>query len=675
MLKNVSYPTRASWVWVAAFFCSIPWINSFDTLWLALTITLMISATLISDLGGIKSRTWTIPLSSVLIVFGLFWLNIARSVFTTDVPFIAWGYFFFFSCFPLTVLFFLVGGDADARLREGFKGILAVMVILGMYALFQYFFQHDHLMYGRVRLPMADPNALSAIFSYGIFAALGLLILNIGSSRQAVILKYTFLGLCFAGLLASGSRGAMLALGVFGGLFVLMTWRLWFGESKRKTFILGGMILALLVASTLTAPTKVVGFYNLLKLSLTGQISMFNERFHIWNSTIKIIHEHFWSGTGIGTFFLYYPEVRSPLDYSAGLMAHNDVLQFTAETGIMTPVILLVLIVLMIVRTYKAFSGVSMSDPRRIKALAALCALGAMSLHAQTTFNFYVLPLLILAGFAFALWHKQTGDLLGEKPRIITIRKTWSDDQVKAGILLPGLLIVLLAMAPFVSQGLNIQAVKAAQRGELMAFSRMVNLSHRISFGLNGISYLYATTIPLGILASDKDPLALLAGQKDLTAEEKGDFKKQSQDLLDGAKRVNPRLASIYFYEGWLASLTTAEKQQAIDQEVGFLQQALQIDPLHLRSRQRLASLLWKSGRKEEAEEVLYEGMQWKYGYYIEHNPIPFFRLASQLFLQDGDQEGHLKAAALIEEAQKSVRSSSPVPLDQGVWDVLYGRD
>jgi len=106
------------------------------------------------------------------------------------------------------------------------------------------------------------------------------------------------------------------------------------------------------------------------------------------------------NGTGAYTFTLLYPLFRSPFEQTtAGLVAHNDVLQIVLEGGIWLGLPLLFLF---------ACIGFSLARnalfERRVSTqLGLLLALGIALFHSMVNFVFYVLPLVLLVAVLLAL--------------------------------------------------------------------------------------------------------------------------------------------------------------------------------------------------------------------------------------------------------------------------------
>ncbi|MBK9562665.1 MAG: O-antigen ligase family protein [Micavibrio sp.] len=146
--------------------------------------------------------------------------------------------------------------------------------------------------------------------------------------------------------------------------------------------------------------------------TFTGEEPILWTRPAIWAATWQIIREHAWTGTGIGTFYLYYPAVNTGDYYSTGRMAHNDPLQFWAEMGVLAPLLFYAFIIAACAATRRALKNIAPDDPARIHIIAPFCALGALVLHAHVNFPFYIPATLMLAGIFAGYWFAQVRSVL-----------------------------------------------------------------------------------------------------------------------------------------------------------------------------------------------------------------------------------------------------------------------
>ncbi|MGB4058417.1 MAG: O-antigen ligase family protein, partial [Alphaproteobacteria bacterium] len=121
-------------------------------------------------------------------------------------------------------------------------------------------------------------------------------------------------------VVVTGSRGAVVSL--CAGVIVLAVFAFpYFRKHVRCVgFLLVAGISFLFLTEFYVAGGE-GGAGQRVADTVAGRIPVLWQRPAIWNSAWQIIREHFWTGTGIGTFFLYYPEVRGGDPYSAGRMA------------------------------------------------------------------------------------------------------------------------------------------------------------------------------------------------------------------------------------------------------------------------------------------------------------------------------------------------------------------
>ena len=119
------------------------------------------------------------------------------------------------------------------------------------------------------------------------------------------------------------------------------------GRAKQAIWLFTGLVVAVLGYAVLTkAGVRFLDIFSGQALEGRGVI---------WATSMKMAFDHFLTGTGLGTFYLYYPANRiAALDNSAGQWAHMDSLQLFVETGIAAPVLLYALAASVIFAALKA---------------------------------------------------------------------------------------------------------------------------------------------------------------------------------------------------------------------------------------------------------------------------------------------------------------------------------
>lgn len=120
-----------------------------------------------------------------------------------------------------------------------------------------------------------------------------------------------------------------------------------------------------------------------------AQVQDQNPRSQVYQDLKRMIPVYAWTGSGLGTFEMAYPEFRSPEVQHFYNHAHNDYAQFLIETGVIgaSPLGLLVLVTmaraLLILRRRH--------DPLvRGIACAGLVAIAALAVHSAADFNLQI---------------------------------------------------------------------------------------------------------------------------------------------------------------------------------------------------------------------------------------------------------------------------------------------
>ncbi len=158
-----------------------------------------------------------------------------------------------------------------------------------------------------------------------------------------IILRFTLFILCLAAMLLTNSRA--------GIVFSLMTLVMAFGFYFRRDLSGRGTLVAALAAGGLIALVvlqvlggNVSGRFDMQGLSDEG-------RFETYRSTLRIIADHPWFGTGLGTFAWSFPFYRSDKLSAWGVWdrAHSTPLELASDLGV--PLAALIILAWIIVLT------------------------------------------------------------------------------------------------------------------------------------------------------------------------------------------------------------------------------------------------------------------------------------------------------------------------------------
>jgi O-antigen ligase len=565
----------------------------------------------------------TIPKSPLIYIAALFWGLVLCSAALSEAPYISFIYFCFFSVFPLMALTALSVPDKTKFFRIVFIGLGFFLALLSVVSVMQYFGFHETLDFrGRTSWPLANPNSLAGVYMLGIFGAIALMLggQNRLHSNAGLALAILF----FTGLLTTGSRGAFISLVV--GLMLFGALNPAHIRIHRRCVSLFIAVATLFVLVTVYAmPENVYTLGEAFRRALVYEAPL-QTRPAIWFSAWQIIHDHFWTGTGIGTFYLYYPQYRGEDFSSAGYMAHNDTLQFGFEMGAGAPVLFLIFIALCVLRSRNALSRIDAADKRRIYISAPFSALGAMVLNSQVTYNFYVLPMLLLAGLLLGFWFYQTQMVLGHRDHVIRVQDGRVVYLFKSVALIFAVFLIYSFVALQGSYLLIQRAETKMEAGDLDGFARYVNRAGALSSGKNDQAYVLAATIPIGVIDAQK---------ASLSASEIERLYKQADNLLSKAWALNPRLSSVLYYKAYLLYSVAEFMPSATNvTPEELLRQAVTLDPQYAAARLLLADMYEHKGEASRALDLLREGMKWGRAY---TDKVTYFQRVAHLALAQGD--------------------------------------
>lgn len=263
-----------------------------------------------------------------------------------------------------TALLFFVAGAAIARDERAryrlLVGIAGWAGVLGVLAVAQQASWNDRLLWfrpvpegARPLGPFVGPNHFAGYVEMGGLVGLGLILallsgpegrLSVRGAREALLdrewalprllLAGGFTILAFTGLLLSGSRGGLLAAGA--GFLVLATRRFKAALPAAGPAAVGAGIAAGIVA----ALGRSQGALERGPLVSAGADASLFTRLDAWGKTLRIFLDHPWAGSGLGSFRWVFTSVQREGEWMVWGEAHNDFLQFLAETGLVGGVLL-----------------------------------------------------------------------------------------------------------------------------------------------------------------------------------------------------------------------------------------------------------------------------------------------------------------------------------------------
>ncbi len=647
-------------LWLGAFLCSFYFVNEWQLGFFVGSVTLLFVWSW-AMMAQASRGAWDVPKSAVLYFAAAFWGWIFLSVFWSEVPLVTVTGFCFFSTLPLTFFMFVLRPD-DRQFRQIAIFIAALSAGLGVWAVVQYCIVYNPFG-GQAHHPLGDPNSLAGFFNLSLIPAVAALMMT--RRKKYVFLLLALVAALSGGIVATGSRSAIVAL--LPALVVLVIGTFYYARQAKGRLASAVAIFAIMLAlSQAVSPMK----WNSPAQRITDMVQM-NEpertasRLGLWEGVGGYIKNHWETGTGFGTFFLYYPEFRVDHKHSAVTMAHSDPLQYWAELGIMGPVLFYAFVIAAFVRTVRVLKRVPADDPRRVVIMASFSALGALVIQAHINFNFYNLCILYGAGFLLAVWFVTAQRIVPDKIVTTGFPETTGMAMRRVCLALPFIPLLYLFGSYMASEHFVNKAQHALLREQnLPKFAGNLSLAHKFDRGHNFRTWLLAANIPLGVLQDDFN-------QKNLSDEKKKEFYEQAMGQLERARALNPRSSSALYYLGKLQTLVPASLLAPdAPKPEDMYKEALRLDPLHLGARTGLAKIYRDEGREDEAFALLKEGFDY---HYVSPAAMEYYMNMMVEFLSHGDKESYKAAMRKIAEfrarmeisakLEKRRLGSAPVPV------------
>lgn len=608
MIQNRYLP----FVWCAAFICSLFFVNAWQLELFAGAVLLIFgwAAVNISQESDLS-----VPRAPVLGVMAGFLLLAFISILHSDIVNVSFMAFCFFSVMPVTFLVFSIRGDA-AEFEKIIKILAVIFGALAVWALLQVSVLSEYFP-GQARHPLKNPNSLAALLSLGFFCSVGWMMGAVKKRHSQIALALSLL--IFAGMMATGGRGALFAVIPMMGVMIFLLRGSVKGRGKSLGFLALGC-LALFFVLSLWMENKGLA----MRMAQTGAFDNLNDfssnRLSLWAATVEMIKAYGVWGTGIGTYFLYFPEFRLSDDPFGAFYAHNDPMQYWVEMGIAAPILFYTFVGAVIWRTARALKQAK-DMPGRVMIVAPFCALGACIIHTHVTFNLYNLSILLAVGFLLAAWFAATQRVLKTRVKKITLLKGDGRSLRTGLVALPFIFIGVFLLAFITSEIYTNKARDHLLAGELEAFVDDVLWANEVSLQGNYRSYLLAVNVPLTLLQEAGD---------EFPEDKKKDIFDQGLSYLRHVRRINPRSSSALYYLGKIQQVAPKEFiPEDLKTPAEYYAAALQLDPLHLGSRMELAKI-----NPQRELEILEGGLQYRYN---TSKAMEYYGRLMQIYLQNGD--------------------------------------
>lgn len=567
-------------------------IRRYEDIYYAPANMLLVLAAAIAILPAFR-KGLMLPAALPAFIILAFWGFIALSMGWSSVPYASLLMFAMFCALPVTFFGIILSPDRERMLAcTGILLCFSALLLAGS-ALLQHFITGSD--YGtRAHFPYANPNNLAALFN---LALLPTLCFYLYSRTRRESLAYLVLALIFfAALLATESRGALLSFGV-AGLIALFFSRSSPHSGLKKTALLAAGLAAVTLVFHLASPASFLS-ERLLQSFATGESGGLGSRLVIWQAALMMILERPLTGTGYGTFFLYYPAYRLAGDTSSlGFWTHMDPLQFWAEMGVIAPILFYAAAFAVLIRTVKALKITPADSHLRPLIWAGFTALLAVALHSHLTFNFYIMSLLLVTGYMLALWYVATHKALGTGFMRIHSRF----HTILSGFVLAALAVIVTVSSFQAAAGPYFLQQAARYKA---AFDNTAYLESLEKAGRWAPASFIGEELELA--AYHISLLERTGGDNALVSKKREDMLYQTEVLLTEAAYWNPVWPRVDVLKARLALL-----QDDRNEAEKALHTALAKNPASFEANRALFTLYMTKGRAEDARNVLIRAMEY----------------------------------------------------------------
>ena len=655
MSKISSYFLLPTSIWLLAFLCGLFFVNDWQ-LELFAAAFLLLTLWACFKLSEKAEHGFIVPKTPVLGILGAFWLLCFFSVLWSQIPFISLIAFCLASVLPLTFFTFVLSGrDEEFSLLA--HVVPVVFAGLAVWALIQFYFFNVEFE-GQAHHPLANPNSLAALFNLGLFPALGVMM-----TAQKKWLAHAALGfaiLLFAGITVTSSRGALMSGGI---AFVLLL-------ALNPAAVKGHWKCLLIFAASALALYFMTVFGELKHAHMVDRmgrviasgdvLDLANNRENIWSGVVALIQEHWLLGTGIGTFFLFYPTYRIADEVTGAYMAHSDPLQFWAELGFAGPILFYALGIAIIYRTWRAVSKLEKGSAERVQILSVVSAFFAVILHTHFTFNLYIVSILFVFGLLLAWWFRKTHEILEDDTAHFSF-PSFIPVSYRAGFLVIPLVMLAGMFASFMASEHVMKRAKAEiYNQDLTNFSNYVHLADQLSMGTNFRPYEMVVTVPMSVLEVNK---------KTLPEDEQKRLFDEAWGFLNKAEALNPQNPAVPYYRGYLGKIGTEfYPEDALGQEAYYLE-ALGINPMHLGARMGLMEIYQARDDMERYDDIIDGGVGWTYK---SRQAVDFYREVTKHYILTGQIDKYKAVREQERRLQKRLKASR-ARSQQSMSERLFG--
>jgi len=418
------------------------------------------------------------------------------------------------------------------------------------------------------------------------------------------------------------SRGALLGLGV--GLLIVMAAGCMRGQWQRCLQMSGWIVLGFILAMLFQEGSIAERLQTTEHQLWSSMDAATSSRLVIWESAWNIYLQKPLLGWGVGTFWAVYPQYKLPFESSAGQHVHNDYLELLVELG---PIGLLLLLLVGLALLWQGLRLISRGGPIGSEASGLLAAIAAVSVHTFFTFNFYVMPIVLVIGLYVGWLSAMACDADALASNRAIVRRVVGQGRIAIVGVLIAVMVWLLTL--FVSE---YHLLRLGERGGAGEALHDIQRIGRLFPGRDTADLLTATQIISAL------------NEGAVVDEQREPVIRYALDALERGYAKFPLRWENPLYRAQLMRLLNGEfSPEQIGQSY---REALRLNPAFLRARIEYADYLYTLERGSDAEKLLEAG--WG-RYYHDHGAViaAYLGLVNKSRRNQGDEVGADQALQL----------------------------
>lgn len=591
---------------------------------------------LITITPGFKNG-WNIPRSNTFFMVVAFWVYLLIAQFWSVSPFISTLFTFILTMLPAIFIVTMLAPDPARWARLNAFVFWLVIAAFAFWALIQFFFLYDQ--YGtRIKHPMLNPNNLAGLFNLGLFPAIGLF-LHVSKRWQQVAVGIVVAAM-YCALIVTLSRGGLFsAVAATLVLIPVVVIKNGKGVPWKKIIVL--IVIGFSVPLLTNLMHGGALEKNLLGASLVNMASM-ADRFLLWQSTWEMVKDHWLTGTGLATFYFFYPRYRDPNDGSDGFFSHMDPLQFWAETGVMAPILFYGVLICILIRTIKAVRYAGPDIKSRLQVMTPFCGMLALTGHTHITFHLYMPAMLIPLSALLAYWYVSTEAIFKEHGEQAQ-RFFWKPEGKQKYFVLAFIIALFLPANIWMARAgiatYEMKKIDQIATQDMKAAQERINVIGKLAPPSYSRTYEYRARYAIQEFSQ--------FGAR-LSNEQKARLYNFALANIKKAQSLNSQFVTLWDLEARLyyaahGVLLPDGRQKAIV----ILQEVLNKNPMAVNSRIALSDIYKRNGEFNNALKTLEDGIIWPRPGGIPD--VNFLINLANMKRQMGDQEAYMR---IILEAQ-----------------------